>query len=417
MYQMIGLTDDYSENDSLLGMQNNKSDLHVPLEEKDSNSGEEANAQVARLNAERGFGFLKMDSGKEMFFHARVLVDDIDFTQLIPGDRVFASIGESERGKGLEATKVIIKTMGAFKRAPMPRMSSDNSRFSKQNPVWPGDRDRDNSPHAQPHFQYGLGASSGVVQKEGTIMEVDGRGISWVKTSPPHPMEQLFFAQEEFQGDWNTLRIGEAVSFLHRPGNRQIREVRPAYHSGEHFLPPNGSLFSRGRAVVNPRNGGYRSPAGALPHIQEVPFCKGEIVRLTERGFGFAKICGTNEEVYFHAKHIKDGSEFREYKKGDLLIFRLSPSFDPNHSTTAVDIQILKEEQGIIKRLNSRGFGFLSSSSQKDEIYFHAKHLQPPAEFTSLKVGQALKYTRDLSDTKQGEFEAVNVQLVEEEEA
>eukprot|EP00493_Phyllostaurus_siculus_P026279 UN26624 len=380
----------------------------------DNNTNEDANAQVARLNADRGFGFLKMDTGKEMFFHARVLVDDIDIVQLKPGDRVFAIIGQSERGKGLEASKVIIKTPDAFKR-PTRQENHQNNRFpSHKNTanVWPGDRerDRDHSPHTQPHFQYS--ASSGVVEKEGTVIEVDTRGISWIKTDPPHMMEQLFFAQEEFNGNWALLRIGEKVKFLHRPGNRQIREVtiKETYKSGGEYhvnsrmheslgvkrertyrdrehVPASYShaSFTRGRSSHRVASTSYR----------ESPYCKGEIVRLTERGFGFAKILGTNEEVYFHAKHIKDGSEFREYKKGDFLIFRLSPSFDPNHSTTAIDIQVVKEQEGVIRRLNPRGFGFISCQSNKDEIYFHAKNLQPPADFTALKIGDPMKYTRD----------------------
>lgn len=444
---LAGVTDDYSENQTLAAhhMLVPKPQTSGALEEKrmDNNTNEDANAQVARLNADRGFGFLKMDTGKEMFFHARVLVDDIDIVQLKPGDRVFAIIGQSERGKGLEASKVIIKTPDAFKRQTRQENHQNNRFPSHKNTanVWPGDRerDRDHSPHTQPHFQYS--ASSGVVEKEGTVIEVDTRGISWIKTDPPHMMEQLFFAQEEFNGNWALLRIGEKVKFLHRPGNRQIREVtiKETYKSGgktesddensdgksdpeeegiyvEH-VPASYShaSFTRGRSSHRVASTSYR----------ENPYCKGEIVRLTERGFGFAKILGTNEEVYFHAKHIKDGSEYREYKKGDFLIFRLSPSFDPNHSTTAIDIQdkniygekavaegVVKEQEGVMRRLNPRGFGFISCQSNKDEIYFHAKNLQPPADFTALKIGDPMKYTRDLSDNKPGEFEAVNVQLL-----
>jgi len=423
---LAGVTDDYSENQTLAAKHLvPKPQTSGALEEKrmDSNTDEDANAQVVRLNADRGFGFLKMDTGKEMFFHARVLVDDIDIVQLKPGDRVFAIIGQSERGKGLEASKVVIKTQDAFKR-PTKQENFQNHRFpSHKNTanVWPGDRerDRDHSPHTQPHFQYS--ASSGVVEKEGTVIEVDTRGISWIKTDPPHMMEQLFFAQEEFNGNWALLRIGEKVKFFHRPGNRQIREVtvQESYKSTENsddensggksdqeeesiylveHVPASYSGFSRARV----------NRATATPY-RDNAYCKGEIVRLTERGFGFAKILGTNEEVYFHAKHIKDGSEFREYKKGDFLIFRLSPSVDPNHSTTAIEIQAVKEQEGVIQRLNPRGFGFLSCQASKDDIYFHAKNLQPPTEFTSLKVGDAMKYTRDLSDNKPGEWEAVNV--------
>ncbi|MAZ40750.1 cold-shock protein [bacterium] len=47
---------------------------------------------------------------------------------------------------------------------------------------------------------------------------------------------------------------------------------------------------------------------------------KGEIVRLTDRGFGFIKPEGSDKDLFFHANEL-EGVEFNDLKEGDAVTF------------------------------------------------------------------------------------------------
>jgi len=47
---------------------------------------------------------------------------------------------------------------------------------------------------------------------------------------------------------------------------------------------------------------------------------KGEIVRLTDRGFGFIRPEGVEKDLFFHANELQ-GVEFNDLKEGDKVTF------------------------------------------------------------------------------------------------
>lgn len=47
---------------------------------------------------------------------------------------------------------------------------------------------------------------------------------------------------------------------------------------------------------------------------------QGEIVRLTDRGFGFIKPEGSDKDLFFHANEL-EGVEFNDLKEGDKVTF------------------------------------------------------------------------------------------------
>ena len=62
-------------------------------------------------------------------------------------------------------------------------------------------------------------------------------------------------------------------------------------------------------------------------------------------------------------------------------------------------------QQGTIKRLTDRGFGFIAIEGQEKDIFFHAKELVE-VEFNDLREGDALLF--DIVETDKGS-NAVNV--------
>lgn len=49
-------------------------------------------------------------------------------------------------------------------------------------------------------------------------------------------------------------------------------------------------------------------------------------------------------------------------------------------------------EQGTIKRITDRGFGFISSNDSRDDMFFHSSSLEG-VQFDELREGQEVTYT------------------------
>ena len=69
--------------------------------------------------------------------------------------------------------------------------------------------------------------------------------------------------------------------------------------------------------------------------------------------------------------------------------------------------------KGTIKALRD-GFGFVTMEGADKDMFFHANNLEG-VEFNDLQMGQTLSY--ELGEGRDGRQQAINVQLVEGEEA
>ena len=61
--------------------------------------------EIVRLVRDRGFGFIRVADGREIFFHASGTVG-IPFDDLQEGQRVTFSVGQDARGRGERAVDV-----------------------------------------------------------------------------------------------------------------------------------------------------------------------------------------------------------------------------------------------------------------------------------------------------------------------
>lgn len=65
--------------------------------------------------------------------------------------------------------------------------------------------------------------------------------------------------------------------------------------------------------------------------------------------------------------------------------------------------------EGIIKKLNEKGFGFITPTGESKDIFFHSNDLVD-ADFNQLQEGQAVSFDKESSEKGP---KAVNVQLIE----
>ncbi|MBI3973101.1 MAG: cold shock domain-containing protein [Chloroflexi bacterium] len=62
---------------------------------------------IVRLIRDRGFGFIQMENGQEVFFHASG-VEGIPFDSLVEGQTVTFDIEQDTRGRGQRAVRVSV---------------------------------------------------------------------------------------------------------------------------------------------------------------------------------------------------------------------------------------------------------------------------------------------------------------------
>jgi len=64
-----------------------------------------AEGKIKRLT-DKGFGFIEVENGKDMFFHSSAIIDT-DFDSLREGDRVSYDVGRSEKGPRAENVRLV----------------------------------------------------------------------------------------------------------------------------------------------------------------------------------------------------------------------------------------------------------------------------------------------------------------------
>ena len=63
-----------------------------------------ATGTIKKVVADRGFGFITGEDGKDYFFHRDGLTESVDFDRLLGGERVSYDVGPGR--KGLQAKNV-----------------------------------------------------------------------------------------------------------------------------------------------------------------------------------------------------------------------------------------------------------------------------------------------------------------------
>jgi CspA family cold shock protein len=65
---------------------------------REENRGHMSSGTVKKLVADRGFGFITADDGKDYFFHRGALEGGLDFDRLVGGEKVDFEVEASPKG-------------------------------------------------------------------------------------------------------------------------------------------------------------------------------------------------------------------------------------------------------------------------------------------------------------------------------
>ena len=63
---------------------------------------------IKKVGADRGFGFIAAEDGKECFFHRGGLDSSLDFDRLVGGERVEFEIEESPKGPRAAQVRLVV---------------------------------------------------------------------------------------------------------------------------------------------------------------------------------------------------------------------------------------------------------------------------------------------------------------------
>ncbi len=67
-------------------------------------------------------------------------------------------------------------------------------------------------------------------------------------------------------------------------------------------------------------------------------------------------------------------------------------------------------EQGTVKTVTEKGFGFISKEGSEKDIFYHENSLEGDLAVRKLKVGDVVTY--DVEETQKG-LNAINIKLLE----
>jgi len=329
---------------------------------------------VGRITPGKGFGFVKRNSGEDIFFHKNGLQNCRDINLLREGDAVEFSVGPDSKNPQKQEAKNVHVLADVSMRTPAefaapPRRRRERSRS----------RDRN----------YG-GESRGYGGRSERYESSHDRGY-----------DRDPYARRGYDDPYGAPRRREAYD----PYERRHDDVPPPRYERRHDdryddRPPH----HRDDRPPHHRDDRYRREARPPTRREEGP-----IKSLSDRGFGFVQTNG-GEDMFFPSKEVVN-VKFDELKQGDIVSFVIGA--DPRDPSKWQAQQVRKVvEIGTIESLKN-GFGFITNA-QNEKIFFHGRHLQG-SSFEELKEGDQLEYRAAESRSKRSSgsaFEAQEIKLL-----
>lgn len=355
-------------------------------------SGDRQIGTVNTINLSRGFGFLKLSNGDELFFHNNQIRNCDDIRLLREGDRVEFTLGPDAKNPDKNEAKdahVLADVSGRRKLQDRPPPRSYRSRTPPRG-------------YHDSHAYSGGGRHGYARGRERDFYED--------RYAPP----DRYYDRERGRGgyygdDYPPPRSGRDGPPPRRGGRYGGGPDR--YYGGAHEDPyydrpypryrdgrDSGYMRGRERSPPPPR---YDDSRGRSPPREE-----GTVKTLTEKGYGFVDLRGS--DYFFPAKEVQ-GAKFDELKVGEpvsCIIVR-----DPRDPTKWQAQRVRKAyESGRIDSLKN-GFGYIMNE-YNEKIFFHKRHLVGMA-FDNLQEGADVQYKTVSSHSRRGTYEAQQVKVVD----
>lgn len=337
-----------------------------------SNSNARQEGTVNTINVARGFGFLKISNGTELFFHSNQLRNCEDIRLLREGDLVeFTEGPDAKNPNKKEAKEVSVKV--------------DVSTRTKLQKVDNRSRNRSRSPYMR-HDRRGGHYERGGYERGYDRPNDYYRPAQDPYYDPPHHDPYSRGGRSPYDSYSRSGR-GYDDPYYSRGSHDYCRGGRDRGY-GDHHSHDRGRDRPRGRSRSPPRE-------------------EGTVKTLTERGYGFVDLQGN--DYFFPAKEVVNG-KFDELSEGDKVSCLIQR--DPRDPDKWQAQQVRKvQEQGRIESMKTN-FGYITND-HGEKIFFHGRHLQS-CTFASLEVGMRVDYSTVPSHSHKGTFEAQEVVVLEE---
>ena len=138
---------------------------------------------------------------------------------------------------------------------------------------------------------------------------------------------------------------------------------------------------------------------------------KGKIKLLfVDSGYGFIEIPGEKEDVHFNS----DGCpEFKSLKRYDRVQFELDTSKEKDNNFIGINVKKTNEEPeirtGKVKcYFESRGFGFVTTDDEENDVFFHIKN----SSLNYFSTGEKVKF--QLEKNQRGDV-GINLEIIKDD--
>lgn len=330
--------------------------------------GHRENGRVKKINQDRGFGFLSLDNGEEIFFHSNELQNCNDVRLLREGDRVdFLRGQDSKNPDKEEAKQVVVREEISHRRRPPPSRRRARSRSPYRDPY----RDPPPRPYAgRGRYDPDPYRRDPYDDRPHDPPPYDRYDRGYDRYAPP-PRDRGYDRYD---------RGGDRYDDYYR---------RPRYED---------RYDDRSR---------YDPPPSRQPVREE-----GTIKKIViERDFGFVDLRG--EDIFFPKSQVQTGT-FESLKDNEPVTFIVVRDPRDRHKWQAQELRRLYE-QGTVETLKEN-FGYILGADG-DKIFFHSRHLQD-ISMDQISEGDKVEFKTVASRGSKGTaFEAQEVRLLDEIEA
>jgi len=336
------------------------SNMEPAVEGSNDFDSERSTATVNTINVSRGFGFLKLSNGKELFFHSNQVRNCEDIRLLREGDSVDFTIGPDAKNPDKQEAKDVTVNVDVSSRTKL--VDTHSRRRSRS----PRGRERD---------------------------------YDYYRPEPRRVSRDPYYDDPYY-----ARRDPRDFEPYHRDLGRDYRDGPRDYYARRSPDPYRRSRSGydydmRREPIYEPRRS--RTPPREQGLVKTV---------VSGRGYGFIEIQG--KDYFFPAKQVVNAT-FDELTEGEQIscIIVRDPRDPDKWQAQRLRRQI---EQGTIESLK-KNFGYIQNDFG-EKVFFHGRHIEAEFTFDDIEEGMRVEYKTVQSHSHKGKMEAQQITVLSSEE-